>query len=296
MFPRRALAGLCGLALAACSGGPAETTMPPSATDAVYAAGGDVEYQAGTLPFIITAPHGGLLRPDDVESRTEGNLKNDARTQQLARLVADALTEGDDRPHLVINRLHREKLDANRPLEDATAGDPRAEAAWSAYHELIEEARAEVIATHGRGLLLDVHGHSHDEPRVELGYLVTGSELALDDEALEALAVESSIRHLAASSSLSFVALLRGPASMGARLETAGYASMPSPTHPAPNGLPYFSGGYTLRRHGSSGGEPMDAIQLEAPKEGIRGTLVERAAFAAVVARALRETYALVPP
>ena len=62
-----------------------------------------------------------------------------------------------------------------------------------------------------------------------------------------------------------------------------------------PDGLPYFSGGYTLRRHGSSGGEPIDAIQLEAPKEGVRDTRLNRIAFAAVVARALRDTYALLP-
>ncbi len=267
--------------------------LPP--TDAVYAADGDVEYRAGSLPFIVTAPHGGLKRPDDVANRSQGQLKNDARTQELARMIAEALTRGEGRPYVVINMLHREKLDANRPIEDATEGDPRAEAAWTAYHDLIDQARAEVIAHHGRGLLLDVHGHSHDAPRVELGYLITSSELALDDAELDTLAAESSIRHLADASALSFSELVRGPSSLGARLEEAGYASMPSPRFGAPDGLPYFSGGYTLRRHGSSGGEPIDAIQLEAPKEGVRDTRLNRIAFAAVVARALRDTYALLP-
>lgn len=295
MLPRRALAGLCGLALAACSSGPAEPTMllPPS--DAVYAADGDVEYHPGSLPFIITAPHGGLLRPDDVANRRDGNVKNDARTQQLARLIAEALADGEERPHLVINLLHREKLDANRPIEDAAEGDARAEAAWNAYHDLIDQARADVIASHGRGLLLDVHGHSHDEPRVELGYLITSTELALDDEAFETLADDSSIRHLADASALTFAELVRGPTSLGARLDAAGYAAMPSPRFVAPHGLPYFSGGYTLRRHGSRDGKPVDAIQLEAPKKGVRDTRLHRIAFAAVVARALRETYALLP-
>ena len=295
MSSSRALAGLMALALTACSGGPAEPMLLPP-DDAVFAADGDVEYHVGTLPFIITAPHGGHLRPDDVANRSEGNLENDTRTQQLARLVAQALSSGDERPYVVINLLHRDKLDANRPLEEATAGDARAEAAWTAYHELIDQARAEVVASHGGGLLLDVHGHGHDEPRVELGYLITSTELALDDEALEALAAESSIRHLAEVSPLSFAALVRGPSSMGARLEEAGYASVPSPSSPSPGGLPYYSGGYTLRRHGSSGGEPVDAIQLEAPKEGVRDSLVNRATFAAAVASILRDIHALAAP
>jgi hypothetical protein len=290
-----ALAGLCCLALNACSNG---HSAPPTLTapeGTVYAANGSVEYQPGTLPFIVCAPHGGLLLPETIADRPDSDALNDAHTQELARLVAAALREGGARPHLIINLLHRTKLDANRPLDEATAGDPVAEQAWAAYHGFIEQARDEAIGQHGRGLLLDVHGHSHEFPRVELGYLLSSQDLDLEGDALEELAAQSSVHNLAEASPLPFAELIRGASSLGADLADAGYPTVPSPRYPSPNGLPYFIGGYTLRRHSSGASDSVDAIQLEAPKLGVRDTRLHRITFATVVAAALRHTFDLAP-
>jgi len=257
---------------------------------------GDVEHQRGALPIILCAPHGGRRRPATIADRPHGNLKNDVGTQELARAIARALTTGGEGPHLVVNHLHRRKLDPNRPFEAGTAGDPRAEAAWAAYHGFVERAQQEVLARHGRGLLLDIHGHAHVRPWVQLGYLIDSSELALDDETLDGLAAQSSIRSLAERGPSSFAELVRGPTSLGARLAASGFDAVPSPDNPSPGDEPYFKGGYTVRRHGSRDGGTIDAIQLEAHREGIRDTGQNRTTFAIVVARALRHILARTAP
>ena len=55
-------------------------------------------------------------------------------------------------PHLVINRLHRRKLAANRDLLEAADGHPLAGQGW------LDTAGATVTRTFGKGLFIDVHG------------------------------------------------------------------------------------------------------------------------------------------
>ncbi len=46
-----------------------------------------VEYIPGELPLVISAPHGGLLKPKSVADRTYGVVDADANTQDLARRI-----------------------------------------------------------------------------------------------------------------------------------------------------------------------------------------------------------------
>lgn len=240
------------------------------------------EYQPGTLPIVITVPHGGTLTPANIADRADELTGPDAYTDEIGRRLAHSIwAETGAAPHLVISRLQRIKLDANRPLEEACDGDPSAVEAWQSYHGFIASARDTVVESHGAGLLIDLHGHSHDVQRLELGYLLTVIELALESQQLDPLAGESSIRHLDEQSPLSLSALVRGPESLGARFEEAGYPSVPSPEQPWPAGDPYYNGGYTVRAYGSMDGGTMDAIQLEVHATA-RDSSLERIALAAV--------------
>ena len=51
-------------------------------------------------------------------------------------------------------------MDPNRPINEATEGDLKAEAAYKAYHKFITEAWTEVGKA-GPGLILDIHGQGH---------------------------------------------------------------------------------------------------------------------------------------
>ena len=249
-----------------------------------------IEYQAGDLPIVLVAPHGGDLTPASIPDRTSGVTTRDRNTQEVARGFAATLFDRTGhRPHIVINRLHRIKLDANRDIGEAAQGNASAETAWREFHEFIEAAKDAVVDDFGRGLYIDLHGHGHVIQRLELGYLLSAADLERSDALLDDanLVAKSSIRALVGQSSAGFVALVRGAASMGGLLEPLGFPTVPSPTQPDPGGEPYFTGGYNTARHGSRDGGAISAMQIEMHFVGARDTEASRTAFAAALAEAL---------
>ena len=251
---------------------------------------GYVEYTPGTLPIVLSAGHGGDLEPDEIPDRSYGTTVSDVNTIELTNAVADALmARTGARPHVILNRLERIKLDPNRAIEEGAQGSPYAELAWREYHGYIDDARAIVATDHGAGLYLDMHGHGHEILRLELGYLLSDDVLALTDAQLDAggYAEQSSIAALAAAVDSPFSALLRGPSSFGGLLADRGVRAVPSDDEPAPGSDPYFTGGYSTRRHGSRDGGTISGIQIEHHREGLRDTQGNREAYAAALAEVL---------
>jgi hypothetical protein len=272
-----------------------EVWVPPDVPE--YVAGvsyfgrrGYIEYVPGTLPLVISAPHGGDLTPDEIPDRTWGTLVTDANTLETALAVREAfLEETGQAPHLVLSHLRRTKLDPNRAVDEAAQESPFAELAWTEFHTFIEVAERAVADAFGSGLYLDLHGHGHEVPRVELGYLLSAEDLARSDTELDdpSFADESSIRDLAENVDVPFARLLRGEVSLGGFLAREGVPSVPSPEDPSPGSDPYFTGGYATRRHGSRmAGHVVSGIQLELHRSGIRDTEDARRTFGRSLARA----------
>jgi hypothetical protein len=249
-----------------------------------------IEFIAGDGSVILSAAHGGSLTPPEIPDRTAGTTVTDVNTDPLARTMANALlAETGRRPHLVIVRLRRTKLDANREVVEAAQGNPLAVRAWREYHGFIEAAKAAASAAFPQPFYLDVHGHGHAIQRLELGYLISASDLSRPDAELNSggYATQSSIRTLAIGSPTPFAELLRGATSLGGRLAMEGYPSVPSPATSSPGADPYFSGGYSTARHGSRGGGPVNGVQLEANFTGVRDTDAHRQQFAVAAARVI---------
>lgn len=252
---------------------------------------GYTEYVPGTLPVVLSAPHGGTMEPAEIPPRSGGTQVTDLNTIETATAIRDAFVDAlGAAPHLVILHLDRAGLDANREIGEAAMGNPFSELAWQEYHDFIEVARSTVESTWGRGLYLDVHGHGHEAPRVELGYLLDLGDLGLDDEALSDSPIgrDTSIRHAWERTGTPLAELVRGGTSLGGRLEAADIRAVPSPGEPSPGTEPFFSGGYSTRRHGSRDGGTVDGIQLELHRSGLRDTDANRRAFAAILAEAVR--------
>lgn len=268
-----------------------------------FSSDSSIEYRCGNLPLIITAPHGGYLEPAAIPNRScpEAVTIRDGFTQELARAIDSVFKEYHGcLPHVIINRLHRIKLDPNRELGPATCDSPQAVAAWQAFHTFIDSARNRVNNEYGRGLLLDIHGHAHSIQRLELGYQLTGDHLRASDSAINsAFRVQrSGLRSLVALNltGLNHVQLLRGESALGTLLHTSGYASVPSQQIPFPqSGEPYFSGAYITERHGSMNSGSIDAVQLEHQMSGVRDNAQNRRIYAdtlrAVVVRFLQQHY-----
>jgi hypothetical protein len=263
------------------SGAPAQPVYEPG--QSYFGRSNYVEYIAGDMPLIISAPHGGTLNPAALPDRKDGEFTSDSNTEELARTLQQVLHQRFGHyPHIIICRLERSKVDCNREIEEGAGAQPGARQAWGDYQRFIEIARSNVLASTGKGFYIDLHGQSHAVKRVELGYCLTHSQLTNADSVLNspAYANRSSIRNLAQRTGLPLTELLRGTNSFGALLAAKGYPAVPSPTMPDPGlGNAYFDGGYNARRHGSANGGAIDGLQMEVNLAGIRDTAINRTNF-----------------
>lgn len=230
-----------------------------------------IEVLPGNIPLVISIPHGGYLLPDEIPERPCTNCAKhqDIFTIEIGLSIRNYIFQKTGLyPYVIINNLHRTRLDPNRNISEAADGNKNAELAWTSFQSAIDSANAEVKKKFGKGLYIDLHGHRHELRRTELGYLLSSEELQMDDDLLnsEAFIEYSSIRNLITSNKYkrSYADLVRGKFSFGSLLEAKGYPCVPSPAHPFPKmDEPYFSGGYNTTRHGSSTGGTIDGIQIE---------------------------------
>jgi N-formylglutamate amidohydrolase len=268
------------------------TPRPPAPTP-VYDPSAWVTASDGAVPVVIIAPHGGDLNPDSLPIRSCAGCVtgNDSNTQPLAYEIAAAFERRiGRRPFLVVNRLHRSRFDGNRDQAEATGSHAPLFPVWEHWQASIDSARARAARVHPRAIVIDLHGHGHAIPRLELGYLLTATQLRLPNDQLHATVTSSSIArlHQLKPAGDSGAALVRGPRALGSRLAALGVPSVPSDVTPAPLvGEEYFNGGYNTQRHGSRQGGAVDAIQIESHFAGIRDTEANRRAFAEHLVTAL---------
>ena len=264
---------ICGLAEDALPGKPQ------------LSASGYVEIWPGTLPVVLSAPHGGTEKPAGLPDRTYGKGTLDANTRPLAYAIREAFTRRfGEAPPLVVCLIARRKVDCNREIREGAQGNVSAEQVWHEFQDAITAAEAKVLEKHPHGIYFDIHGHGHPSPRVELGYALTAEELAWPDLKLNApdIAARSTVRLLDGASPVTFAELVRGPLSFGAMLEHRGIRAVPSPENGLKAGDIYFGGGYNVRTHGSEDGKGLDAIQIEAP-EMLRKTPEARESLARAI-------------
>ncbi|MCF2491489.1 T9SS type A sorting domain-containing protein [Dyadobacter sp. CY347] len=261
-----------------------------------FGANNYIEYRAGNLPIILTAPHGGKLIPLSIPDRNciGCNYISDANTDDLAIKMDMALRSSmGGYPHIIINHLHRKKMDANREIVEAADGNLEAEAAWKEWEAFILAAKADIVKQTGKGLLIDIHGHGHDNQRIEVGFDLSGNELRLSDATLVSTLYrdKTSIKYNIINNltGKNTPEMIRGEFALGTLLAARGYPSVPSQQDVAPlDGEPYFEGGYNIERYGSTDGSTIDAIQIECNMTNVRDSPKNRTAFAAKSADALK--------
>jgi len=283
-----------------------EEVFPKLGHDAPYYAGSVyygrekyIEYFAGNLPIILSVPHGGREIPSEIPDRSWGTMVTDDNTYEMSKVLMDTMeARFGARPHVILCRLKRRKLDANRDSLEAAQENRFAHRAWQEYHYYIGSAKKKIESEFGSGLFLDIHGHGANpdgyyDLRTWLGYLMPGSVLDRSDEELNTTenSNKTSIRSLVDSSSFSFIEVLRGKNSFGSLMDSLRFYSVPSKKYPGPEGSRYFSGGYNTLRHGSRDGGMISAIQIEAPKPGIREDQQTWSKFASALTTVVDEYY-----
>ena len=299
------------LAIAGCSGASVVAVPDPvtyTAGQTYFGHNSYIEYIAGNAPVILTAPHGGALTPASIPDRTAAacggiaTTVTDGNTIELVRAMQQRFfTRFGSYPHVIIANLSRKKLDANRLPTEAACGNAEAAAALDEWHAFIDIAKRKVLEASGAGWYMDMHGHGHAIQRIELGYLITSTQLNQTDGALDAtLSYENtaSIRTLSHYSPLSFSALLRGATSLGTLYAINGVPAIPSASDPSPGSADYFDGGDDTRRHscgadatmlgGTTNGN-ICGVQIETNFAGVRDNATNRDRFGDVTAIVLEQ-------
>ena len=243
-----------------------------------------IEYIPGTMPVIISAPHGGTITGSELTTRSCGTGEMDDNTDILIREIQKkCFDEFGVYPYIIINNLRRNKLDPNRTKSVATCNNTSANEYFDAYHDFIDQASADVNTKFGKGLYIDLHGQSHSIPRIEAGYNLPSSSFDEDLNNTSTNAAELArvtIKNLIENNlqNLTYEDLVRGSESFGGLMQvtggseyaalghagcgrTEGYRTVPShignggqgscdDTNPGSNA--YFAGDYYSNiRHGS---------------------------------------------
>jgi N-formylglutamate amidohydrolase len=123
---------------------------------------------SGNTPVVISVPHGGYIRPREMESRKKGCFVKDDNLISVALGIKKSFAKNKIQPNLVYSRVARIKVDLNRDRSDAQFSQAALKL-WKDYHSEIERAIKRATKEYGRCLYIDLHGQS-TLPYVELGY------------------------------------------------------------------------------------------------------------------------------
>jgi N-formylglutamate amidohydrolase len=208
----------------------------------------------GTLPIILTAPHGGRepvpgIAPRDITGKPKGGsgyvLGGDGNTDVLVQGIAREinLLTGKD-PYLVMARFQRRFIDANRPPNIAF-DNAKAKPYYQYYHRSIRRFVDAIRSRYPGGLLIDIHG-----------------QRKLPDALLRGTQNGRTIKQLLARAG---VPAITGPKGLFGQLAKNGFVVFPANNVP-PSGTSEnagFNGGFTVAKYGSHHANGIDAVQLE---------------------------------
>ena len=127
----------------------------------------------GTLPLIISVPHGGSLKCRNIPIRSEGVMGVDKATIQLAndfmfyiKRQSERITSNQQYPSYIISKIRRSKIDFNRnEIEAYDLNSALARRIFQFYHKKIKEFITYNLKIFNYSLLIDIHGfEKHKRP------------------------------------------------------------------------------------------------------------------------------------
>jgi len=261
----------------------------------IYGVNSYTEYHPGTLPIVISVPHGGSLTPSSIPDRTcnAPTTTTDSYTILLAKQIDSSLyNKTGKHPHLIYCNLKRTKIDCNREIVEGACGNSEAITTWNELHHFIDTAEGLAQNQYpAKGFYIDLHGHGHTIQQLELGYLYTSTQLGYTDATLNTsnYTAMSSIKNLVAANVNHYTnaEMLRGAYAFGTLLANAGFPAVPSQQTPSPGTDPYFDGGYNTAGYTChTSGNPANGVQIECNQD-VRFTYAARKVFADSLASVL---------
>ena len=262
---------------------------------------GYISYRVGNMPIIITVPHDGTLTPSTFPDRT-GSSARAENTRKVAEQFAYFFNANSNGlyPHIIYNNISRSKLDPDLNQMDGAQGNSYANLSYGTYHSFLQTAIDSVEAYFDAGILLNLVEHNHSNQKVELGYLLSASDLDLTNLQLNSYSAQSSVSQIADISTSSFAEVIRGYNSLGTLIVGRSYTSndvtysfeaVPTLDNPTIGSTDYSSGGYTIAQYGSSNGGKINGIDVATPFAGFRDNANAYRALAVILEESVKIFY-----
>ena len=210
----------------------------------------------GSLPIVLSVPHGGEVALDGAAERVNGTKVQDDRVNQLAAAIQRQLqAKTGKEAYLVGAKISRKYVDFNRRADEAYES-PDAARVYEAYYGALRRAINRVRTQPG-ALLVDIHGQSFKRDVVFRG---TGSGMTARN-----------------------ARFYGEPDGLITRLNGAGLNVQPETAEAKEQ---HFSGGTIVRVFGYQAPQGIDSVQLEFGAS-LRTTPARIEQTAAIVADAL---------
>ena len=269
--------------------------------DVITDSQGYISYRVGNTPIIITVPHDGTLTPSTFPNRT-GSSARAENTRKVAEQFAYFFNANSNGlyPHIIYNNISRSKLDPDLNQMDGAQGNSYANLSYGTYHSFLQTAIDSVEAYFDAGILLNLVEHNHSNQKVELGYLLSASDLDLTNLQLNSYSTQSSVSQIANISTSSFAEVIRGYNSLGTLIVGRSYTSndvtysfeaVPTLDNPTIGSTDYSSGGYTIAQYGSSNGGKINGIDVATPFAGFRDNANAYRALAVILEESVKIFY-----
>ncbi len=119
------------------------------------------EIGVGTVPIVLSCPHGGYKKPRIIPDRIDGVLIPDRNTYIIAKHIIHSLKMRGIDIHYILSKIHRCKIDLNRPPRSNLAfsqSSAQAKEIHNFFHEKIQTFAKECVNSFNKCLFIDLHG------------------------------------------------------------------------------------------------------------------------------------------
>jgi N-formylglutamate amidohydrolase len=136
-----------------------------------------IETEIGNIPIILSCPHGGYKKPRKILEKTKGYKNPDTNTYFIAKLIIDSLKQHGVNLHYILSKVHRSKVDLNRPPQSSSAfmqNCIEARKMFFLYHDTLIKLARKCVEKFDRALVIDFHGFtkpSEDYPDIIFGHI-----------------------------------------------------------------------------------------------------------------------------
>ena len=137
----------------------------------------------GNVPVILSCAHGGYKKPKRITDKPVGPTIADQNTYFLSKMIINGLIRKDVQIYYILNKIHRSKIDLNRPALSMTAINQECIEALNIhnlFHDYLDRFTQDCLLKYKRCLLIDLHGFTkptREYPDVIFGH-VFGKTLA----------------------------------------------------------------------------------------------------------------------